>query len=279
MTSTHIARMTLHLKETIFGEKISPNYSSDLIELKERVRTMCVNINKLVNALRSHHKAMIKLDQTRVDVAKCVSNLAIETLINDQAGLFPLDDNKNDPEDKSSYLGLHLSMRSRREQYYDRYEKNIICYADTWNKVIQIRVMKAMNEAEGMRRNLDHYESKVQGLRKDVKKHFLKGNDMFNKQSNRLKRNEKKLFTSRIKYNDSLSNLCLFLEEVTDRGWKDVYPIILKMLQLDFQMSCDEYTICSNLKTVRNSLKDLANEHSLTPHSRLEDLTFSRNSN
>merc|ERR1711874_320903 len=105
---------------------------------------MCVNINDLAVALRSHYKAMLKLDQTRIAVAKCISNLAFGTTLNDQAGIFPLHKDKIVDNDKYSYLDIQLSIRTRREIYYECYEKNIICYAEKWDNVIQNSVIIAI---------------------------------------------------------------------------------------------------------------------------------------
>lgn len=79
----------------------------------------------------------------------------------------------------------------------------------------------------------------------------------------RLRRNEKKLQQARKDYNIFASNLCLVLEEVTGKGWQNLHPILLKLIQFDILTASKEDELFSNLTPVAESLKKIATEFGL----------------
>jgi len=276
------SRINQQIKEAIYGSKeISANHNPKIVEYNERLIILRHKIRALVTALKDRQKSMMKLDKTRLDVAKKISALALGTPLEISCGIFEKSDVSNDPSsneicqsnDTDTYVDIHKSLKSRREVYYDHFTENVINYVEEWERIICVRVTKNIQEADDMRRDLDHYELKVKGLQVDLNKQKSKGYTIEPKASVRIKRNEEKLFQAREKYQYFVKELLRLLQEVTDRGWKDLHPLLLKLVQFDWSISNDEYKICSNLKIAADQLRDMAPIYGLKPETRINELS------
>ena len=156
--------------------------------------------------------------------------------------------------------------------YADKYGQFVINYAIEWDKVVTARVSTGIKAAENLRRDLDHYQKKTEGLRTGVNQVMAKGKQVDSKQELRLSRNEEKLTKARQEYNKVATDMCILIEEVTERAWKDIHPMLLKIAQFDSALSSDETKELAELSLVQEKLKKLAEIHQLKPENRLKDI-------
>jgi len=263
------ARLSLRLKEKV-GKK-ARNRSGELVAMAERFEVLKAKMKHLVAALHAQHKSMVELNNTRVEVAKQVGALAEKSPIYEYAGLLP---GSETPKGAVvSYASVHQSMANRNKMYIDRYKQFVVDYAVEWEKVVVTRISNDLKTSEKFRIDLDHYQTKVESLRKSVNSTMAKGKLVDPKKSEQLKRNEDKLTRSRAEYEDFASQLCVLIEEVTERAWKDLHPLLIKMAQFDATLSSDEAKLFADLNTVTNSLKNIAQQHGLKPQARLKELS------
>ena len=171
-----------------------------------------------------------------------------------------------------SYASIHHNLASRTKMYADKYAQFVINYAIEWDKVVTQRVMTGLKEAEKLRRDLDHYQKKTEALRANVNGTLAKGKQVDKKTEEKLSRNEEKLNNARLEYNKVATSMCVLIEEVTERAWKDIHPMLLKIAQFDFTLSSDETKALAELNTVQDKLKKLAEKHQLKPENRLKDI-------
>jgi hypothetical protein len=171
-----------------------------------------------------------------------------------------------------SYASIHHNLASRTKTYADKYGTFVINYAIEWDKIVTARVSTGLNEAEKLRRDLDHYQKKTESLRAGVGQVVAKGKQVDSKQEVKLGRNEEKLSKAKLEYNKVATNMCILIEEVTERAWKDIHPMLLKIAQFDAALSSDETKELSELNQVEEKLKKLAEVHQLKPQNRLKDL-------
>ena len=62
----------------------------------------------------------------------------------------------------------------------------------------------------------------------------------------------------------------LLIEEVTDRGWHDLFTVLMKLVSLDFSLAVDENQLLTELIGVTGRMKQVADQYELK--TRIKDL-------
>lgn len=260
------SRVALQIKEALVPNKGSSN-KADLDLLSEKFSNLKHKIKRLVEALKAQHLSLVRINDTRVLVSERVAALAEDSPISEQAGYIVESDLAPDPEDFSSYYMVHQNLSHHQKKYTESFLEHIVEYALNWEKVVVARVSASLKTAEKLRIELDHYTKKVESIQMSM----VKGKTG-DKNQEKLSRNTTKLANSKKDYEDYFADLTLLIEEVTTRGWKDLHPILLKMVQFDINLAYDENEILSNLSLLDESLRSVAITTGLRPESRLKDL-------
>lgn len=175
-------------------------------------------------------------------------------------------------ESVTSYLSVQTNVAGKSKMYAGKYAQFVIDYAVEWEKVVVARVSAGLIKAEQLRVELDHYQRKVESLRQSANATMAKGKQVDGKSAERLTRNEDKLIKNKADHTKFVSDLCLLIEEVTERSWRDLHPLLVKIAQFDVTISGDEAKAMTSLNTVVNELKRLAVTHGIKPQARLKDL-------
>mmetsp|Transcript_12994 Transcript_12994/g.27520 ORF Transcript_12994/g.27520 Transcript_12994/m.27520 type:complete len:308 (+) Transcript_12994:190-1113(+) len=262
-------RIATRLKEAIGAS--NPNYSSpDLKTLTEQFTVLRGRLNTLVVALAEHHDAMIRLNKTRSSVARAISDISEKSPIYVYAGapqpaIMTADDDipEDEGETTVSYASVHSVLASRHEMYTERYLHFVVEYASEWEKVVVTKITASLKKAEHLRLDLDHYQSKVDGMQQSIRNAVDRGKPVDPNQSERLRRNEDKLAKARDEYETFVSALCVLLEEVTDSCWKDLQPLLIKIIQFEFTLNSDEARFLQNINHALDALEDVARKHGL----------------
>jgi len=174
----------------------------------------------------------------------------------------------------TSFAAVHLQLHKKNKVYHKKYIEHILTYASDWERILSTRVNKHLKHAEKLRVDLDHYQKKVEELNKDANKTMTKGKSVSDKGVDKLKRNEQKLVNARREHEQFVSDLCGFMEEIMERGWKDLHPLLVKMAQFDVTLSGEEAKLLSTgMVAVVGALKTLAGNHpNMNPTGRLKEL-------
>lgn len=101
---------------------------------------------------------------------------------------------------------------------------------------------------------------------------MAKGKQVDLKSAERLTRNEDKLIKIKELTSKFTADLCVLMEEVTDRSWRDLHPLLIKISQFDVTLSKDEAAAIASLNNVVSELKKVAATHGIKPQARLKDL-------
>lgn len=171
-----------------------------------------------------------------------------------------------------SYSATHQRLAAKVSSYADKYNQFVVNYAVEWDKVVTARVSAGLKTTEVLRRDLDHYQKKVEELRMQSNKILAKGKMVDDKTKEKLKRNEEKLIQSKEMYNKASRDMCMILEETTERAWKDLHPILVKMAQFDMTLANDEAKGLAEMEAVVIALKGLAGANELKASGRLKEL-------
>ncbi len=171
-----------------------------------------------------------------------------------------------------SYLSIQEGVAGKAKMYGQKYAQFVVDYAIEWEKVVTSRVDKGLKNAEQLRVELDHYQRKVESLRQMANATMAKGKQVDQKSAERLTRNEEKLVKVRETHNHFVASLCTLIDEVTDRSWRDLHPLLVKIAQFEVTLSGDEAKSLSSLNTIISEMKRLAVTHGIKPQARLKDL-------
>lgn len=171
-----------------------------------------------------------------------------------------------------SYSSVHDELGAKAQAYSGKYQQFVLDYAVEWERVVKERVENGIKKSNESRVELDHYQKKVESLRLTVNQAMAKGKPVSATTKEKLHRNEEKFLASKERYNTIATDLCILIEEVTERQWRDLHPLLIKCAQFDMTLSSDEAKVLSNLNTVIGSLKKVATEQGISPQPRLKDL-------
>mmetsp|Transcript_54629 Transcript_54629/g.132662 ORF Transcript_54629/g.132662 Transcript_54629/m.132662 type:complete len:553 (+) Transcript_54629:149-1807(+) len=263
------SRVAVRLKERVGGKK-SHNKSEDLARLQAKYDVFCKRLQGLLTALRAQHQAMLQIAKSRFQVAQHLAVLSKDTCLFEQTGQMPGADRSTDSV--NSYLSVHEGAANKYKIYANKYGQFVVNYTEEWYKVVTTRVGNGLKKAEEMRVEVDHYQQKVESLRQSANQTMAKGKQVDNKSAEKLKRNEDKLLKIKEANTRFTADLCLLAEEVTERAWRDLHPLLVKTAQFDVTLSADEAKAMASLNSVVSQLKKIADQHGIKPQARLKDM-------
>lgn len=262
-------RVGVLLRESIGGNK-STNKSQDLATLTQRYVEFTKKIRAIVDALKAQHASMIQMEASRLQVAHQLAAMAKETPLFDAVGLMPSADRPS--HTVCSYTSVHDELAAKGKSYAQKYQQFVLEYAIEWEKIIRTRIDNGIKKAEELRIELDHYQKKTEALRLSANQSMVKGKSIPSSVQEKLTRNEEKLIASKGSYNQVATDLCILMEEVTERSWRDLHPLIVKIAQFDMTVSNDDAKSLAPLSQVVDKLKQVAADNGLSAQPRLKDL-------
>jgi hypothetical protein len=149
---------------------------------------------------------------------------------------------------------VHWLATDKRKVSAEQYQKNVIDYVTEWEQIVTTRVDEGSKETYALHRTLNHYQSKIDPLRKKVNAIESKGKGSPAKLSEKLVRNEGKLDEAWKLYETNASIHCNLLEEVTKHGWKDLYPLVKASLEWEAVRAAGENDVYAKLSEVEKNL-------------------------
>ncbi|KAL7560425.1 hypothetical protein ACA910_016174 [Epithemia clementina (nom. ined.)] len=261
-------RMGVILRQTL-GEK-SANGNEDLQALKLRYQTMCKRMQTVQKALKDRHAAMLATTQARVAVAQTLSAMSHETPLEKIAGS-PSDDKKSSAGNETYGSIMIDDMDRETRKHADDFHKFAIDYVAEWEKIVTTRINADLKTTEQLRRDADHYKSKVESLQGNVKKFQDHNKDVPQATKDKLNRNEKKLADANRLYSDAAEDLYLLMEELVDRSWRDLHPLLMKTLQMEVDICQHEQQVmAAPFARLMENMSALAEQEQVKP--RLKDV-------
>jgi exonuclease VII small subunit len=143
-----------------------------------------------------------------------------------------------DTTNEGSMASLQIRMSTETKHSGDRFQKNVIDYAAEWESVVNTQIDAGLVEVKKLRETLNHYESKVEGLRKKTNSLESKGKTTPDRKMERLNRNEAKLEEAAKAYEDKALKQCALMEEATAQGWRDLHPLVQRLVKWETER-CD----------------------------------------
>ena len=161
--------------------------------------------------------------------------------------------------------------------YEQSFHDSVLHYVVEWEQTLVDRIDASLEKAEKLRLEVDHYQEKMKSLTSSPHdwSSILLGkptDQMKATEQERIQRNKIKYQDARNTYAQYAKDLRLLIEEVTDRGWHDLFTVLMKLSLFDSSLASDENHLISELIGVTMRMNDLAKRYGLKPDSRIKDL-------
>eukprot|EP00588_Corethron_pennatum_P010780 CAMPEP_0194281188 /NCGR_PEP_ID=MMETSP0169-20130528/20174_1 /TAXON_ID=218684 /ORGANISM="Corethron pennatum, Strain L29A3" /LENGTH=407 /DNA_ID=CAMNT_0039026179 /DNA_START=146 /DNA_END=1369 /DNA_ORIENTATION=+ len=146
--------------------------------------------------------------------------------------------------------------------YLNAYYDNVLKYICDWEIIAKERVSAGLSYLEGRRIEYDYYRNKDEAETKALENSILKGKvSIPSVKGNKIK---DKLRTSEVDYQVALKDNLSFINEATDKAWKDLFPVIMKMAQFENHFNVKQAHCFENLKnSVIPRLRTVGTKHKL----------------
>ena len=175
------------------------------------------------------------------ELAKFAENSPIAGQVTDM-------DNSNDKQ--VSYLSVYHQVSQQVNKYSDKYERDIVDYCTEWETVISKRVDAEVAAVKKLRESYNHYQVKVEGMRKKFNGQESKGKTVKDDMKEKLQRNETKLEEASSDYEAAAAPLCCLMEEVVEQVWKDLAPVLQSTMSWEADRSHKEAKLFQQLRSL-----------------------------
>ncbi|KAL7565544.1 hypothetical protein ACA910_003821 [Epithemia clementina (nom. ined.)] len=216
-------RMGVLLRQSTSFEK-SPNRSPELDALQQKYKDhLCPQLKTLRQALKQRHTALLQTAKAQASVADALSALSHDTPYAD------------------SMSHSTQAMKSVSQTTLDRraveFQTKVLDYVDLWQATVTTRVNNGMKNTDTLRREVDHYSTKLESLQKTGLRKNNKADQPpappSAQEMEKMQRNQEKYRQAQEVYQKAALEHYWVLDEVVNRSWRDLHPILDQLLQLD----------------------------------------------
>lgn len=155
-----------------------------------------------------------------------------------------------------SLVSVAQTASKETRGYAKLYDDEIVAYCIEWEHIVTTRVDSELKESSKLHDKLNHYQNKVDNLRSKATAAAEKSKAVPKKMGEKRTRNEDKLDTALRAYEQRSTAVCNLLEEVTERGWKDLYNLVKASTQWEIDRLSAEVNAFAKLPSVMHNLDE-----------------------
>jgi glutathione S-transferase len=123
------------------------------------------------------------------------------------------------------------------------YQQQIVDYISDWETTASAQVEEKVSILPKLRDKREHYESKVESIRAKIQKLQTSEKSIPKATQGKLERTEEKLSEALGAHEDAASKACFSLDQVMRFAWKDLYPLVNKMIKWELNKLGREETL------------------------------------
>jgi hypothetical protein len=212
-----------------------------------RFKVFRAKLKQLRNVLREHHSDLVRAETSRNKVVQALIDVSEDSPIFNLVGGLP-----DDLDHSISFAAVHTDFGREMSIRLQKYQDEMIRYVANWESTVTTRIATELRHVDKLYKDFVRYHNKVEALKASAeKKKNVKDADL-----DKISRNESKLRTARKEYRRNLVNITLLTEEVTDRGWKDLLPLMAKMIDCDVEACNKTAEVMNELVEVQREMED-----------------------
>lgn len=195
-------------------------------------------LHYLHNILRTHLQDLHRSSASRALVVQALATVSHGSPMKDLVA----------GDDASSYTSLQEKAGHEASARLELYEQQIVAYVAEWETTVSTRVASELKHTQNLYRRTEKYRQTV---------------DKKNQSPEKLSWNESKLRTALKEYRRNLIAVTLLTEEVTIRGWKDMVPLMTRMIDLDISSTTSVNAVAKQLSNMRKELISLGQSYEM----------------
>lgn len=248
-------------------------------------------LKQLNAALRTHHSDAARSMSSRAEILQLFSGMSVESPLRNllSASGAPTEDfvgsrgsvcsvllDEGIKEERAVEEPLQPSQQNefptpyqelyainmRRLANVEQCQREMIEYVAQWDQVVTSRICAELRHVKKLQSTWVQYELKVKALKASIAKKQRKEKE--NVDLSKVTRNETKLRRAKKEYRNNLICTTLLVEEITKRGWKDLVPLVLKMLQNDVNVVKETSSLLGPLLSLQDELKAVCSRFEMT---------------
>ena len=259
------------LNHAIKQRPTQPSRSTELIPLNKEFEDMRKKLRALLAAVKKYHAALGAVSACRQEVrtydreqrAKqgirklwsffksiCLSlgthscSTIIPQVVNHAAKLAANTPLADAIAAKKVVLGESLvthqdKLAAATQVATDHYQSAVVDYVTEWEAILTKKIEGEVKYTQKLQKNLQHYETKVEKLRKQQAAKEEKGKPLQPAETEKLQRNETKLKESYEEYEAVATQTSHLLDEATRQGWKDLHPLLKSLMAAEYKRETD----------------------------------------
>jgi hypothetical protein len=170
--------------------------------------------------------------------------------------------------DLDSFAGVHQSFYELSKRHHEQYNTYLLKYVEDWERVISQRIHGLLIHYRELQENAVHYKKKLGGLIQKVDR----SQSVRQKLAEKLDRNEIKEMGAEEARDTVGEHLYLYIEEVMQRAWRDVFPLLLRSCRFEAEFSAASAGTLANLLAVAESVQRIGEDEECAEMGRLENL-------
>jgi hypothetical protein len=163
--------------------------------------------------------------------------------------------------DNLSYSVVEEKIYVETSAIADDYFEQVMHYLQSWKRINKTRIKAGLYEFKEMCEKFEHYQSKMKNM------------NQAKVDQEKYERNQQKLLGILEAHTTYSEKLLRYIEEVTERGWKDFYPLLLNAMEFDVAYASTQFKYSEHLKRVLEHLEEkIGKVYGLPKHGRLHEL-------
>lgn len=162
----------------------------------------------------------------------------------------------------TSYHALQANFVGKLENLV-KCQEEMLEYVKHWDQVVTSRVCAELRYVKKLQSNWLSYEMKVESLKASVAKKQTK-NKPVDKDLSKVARNETKLRRTRKEYNNNVIRQTVLIEEITLRCFKDLIPLLMKLLEYDVEVAKQTTSLVDPLEKLKGEIQSVCSRFDMT---------------
>jgi hypothetical protein len=202
-------------------------------------------------------------------MAELLASMSKDSPLEDIVGK-PSASERSASSDDKTYANVMDEWSKASKGHADKFKAFALDYVAQWESTVATRITTDTKETDKLRRDADHYKVKVESLEKTIQKLQEKNKPVPEATTEKLNRNQEKLDEANTTYNRAAENLVALMEEVVDRSWRDLHPLLVKCLKFDLDVHGEEDEILKSVEVCVDDLLELSRAENIQP--RLDEI-------
>ncbi len=282
------------------GSTNTSNIADDrLKEAAERFFVFKTQLKQLAAALLENHKQDKQTRLARLKLLHALSALSVESPIaglvgaaavadaasstkgdieheslddgiigeNAKEGADNVPTEKSEDEQSDTAASVVTSYHALQANFVEQLENLVQCqeemleYVKHWDQAVTSRVCAELRYVKKLQSNWLSYEMKVESLKASVAKKQTKNKPV---DLSKVARNETKLRRTRKEYNNNVIRQTVLIEEITLRGWKDLIPLLMNLLEYDAEVAKQTTSLVDPLEKLKGEIQSVCSRFDMT---------------